>query len=110
VSFRISRTQSLLLKQTPRSASLARVVSPVGKVSVCSENSVSDHTLRYQLKQQSIHLSWESIRNIMSTQQRLTITLPTDNNNTIHLRTTTQAEARQKQLYAALSIKPDPTR
>ena len=66
------------------------------------------HTLRYQLKQQGIHLSWDSIRNLMSTQQRITITLPTDDNHTIHLRTTTQAEARQKQLYAALSIKPDP--
>jgi transposase len=66
------------------------------------------HTLRYQLKRQGIHLSWDSIRNIMSTQQRLTITLPTDDNKTIHLRTTTRAEARQKQLYAALSIKPDP--
>jgi transposase len=66
------------------------------------------HTLRHQLKQLGIHLSWESIRNIMSTQQRLTLTLPTDDNKTIHLRTTTQAEARQKQLYTALSIKPDP--
>jgi len=66
------------------------------------------HTLRYQLKQQGIHLSWDSIRNIMSTQQRLTITLPTDDHKTIHLRTTTQAEARQKQLYAALNIKSDP--
>ena len=66
------------------------------------------HTLRYQLKLQGIHLSWDSIRNIMSTQQRLTITLPTDDNKTIHLRTTTQAEARQKQIYAALNIKSDP--
>jgi transposase len=66
------------------------------------------HTLRYQLKQQGIQLSWDSIRNIMSTQQRITITLPTDDHKTIHLRTTTQAEARQKQLYAALNIKSDP--
>jgi Transposase DDE domain. len=74
------------------------------------------HTLRYQLKQQGIHscpersrrVSWDSIRNIMSTQQRITITLPTDDSKTIHLRTTTQAEARQKQIYAALSIKSDP--
>ena len=68
------------------------------------------HTVRYQLKQQGIHLSWDSLRNLMSTQQRITLTLPTDNNKTIHLRTTTQAEAeeRQKQLYIALSIKPDP--
>src|SRR5664280_81512 len=66
------------------------------------------HTLRYQLKRQGIQLSWDSIRNIMSTQQRLTITLPTDDNKTIHLRTTTQAETRQKQIYAALSLNPDP--
>jgi transposase len=66
------------------------------------------HSLRHQLKQQGIHLSWDSISNIMSTQQRITITLPTDDSKTIHLRTTTQAEARQKQIYAALSIKSDP--
>ena len=66
------------------------------------------HTLRYQLKQQGIQLSWDSIRKIMSTQQRIMITLPTDDHKTIHLRTTTQAEARQKQLYAALNIKSDP--
>jgi transposase len=65
------------------------------------------HTLRYQLKQQGIHLSWDSIRKIMSTQQRITITLPTDDNKMIHLRTTTKAEVRQKQIYDALNIKPD---
>ncbi len=65
------------------------------------------HTLRYQLKQQGIHLSWDSIRNILSTQQRITITLPTDDKRMIHLRTTTKAEARQKQIYDALNIKPD---
>ena len=41
------------------------------------------HTLRYQLKQRDIHLSWDSIRNNMSTQQRITITLPTEDNKTI---------------------------
>ena len=66
------------------------------------------HTLRYQLKLQGIHLSWESIRNIMSTQQRLTITLPTDNDTIIHLRTTSKAETRQKQIYTALNINPAP--
>ena len=65
------------------------------------------HTLRYQLKQQGIDLSWDSIRNIMSTQQRITLTLPTDENKIIHLRTTTKAELRQKQIYDALGIKPD---
>ena len=66
------------------------------------------HTLRHQLGLQGIHLSWDSIRNMMSTQQRLTITLPTDSHTIIHLRTTSKAEARQKQLYMALNINPDP--
>jgi transposase len=66
------------------------------------------HTLRHQLRQQGIYLSWDSIRNIMSTQQRLTITLPTDGDTIIHLRTTSKAETRQKQIYTALNINPDP--
>jgi len=65
------------------------------------------HTLLYQLKQQGIHISWDGIRNIMSTQQSITITLSTDDNKTVHLRTTTKPELRQKQLYATLSIKSD---
>ena len=66
------------------------------------------HTLRYQLKLQGINLSWDSIRKLMSSQQRVTLILPTADHKTIPLRTTTRAEARQKQIYAALSIKPDP--
>jgi transposase len=66
------------------------------------------HTLRYQLKEKGINLSWESIHNIMATQQRVTLMLPTDANTTILLRTTTQAEALHKQLYQALNIKQDP--
>lgn len=66
------------------------------------------HTLRYQLKQKAFHLSWDSIRHIMSTQQRITIILPTKDHKTIHLRTTTKADFRQKQVYDALNIKCDP--
>ena len=66
------------------------------------------HTLRYQLKQQGIHLSWESIRQIMSRQQRLTISMPTQEQTQIFVRTTTQAETQQKKIYEALNINPDP--
>ncbi len=48
--------------------------------------------LRYPLNQQGIQLSWDRIRDILSTQPRITLILPTDNDKTIHLRTTTQAE------------------
>ncbi len=66
------------------------------------------HTLRHQLKQQGIHLSWDSLRTLMATQQRITLILPTAGDKTIHLRTTTQAEIPQKQIYDALGIHPDP--
>jgi len=66
------------------------------------------HTLRYQLKRQGIHLSWDSIRKIMATQQRITISMPTDKDKTINLRTTTKAEPRHKQIYDALGVKYDP--
>jgi transposase len=66
------------------------------------------HTLRYQLKRHGIHLSWDSIRTLMSTQQRMTLILPTDTHSNIYLRTTTRAEVRQQQIYDALGIKPDP--
>ena len=66
------------------------------------------HTLRYQLKQQGIHLSWDSIRTIMATQQRITISMTTAENKTINLRTTTKAEPCHRQIYNALGAKYDP--
>ena len=66
------------------------------------------HVLRYQLKQARIHLSWDSIRQRLSTQQRLTLILPTDDRKIIYLRTTTRPDVQQQAIYAALGIKPDP--
>ena len=66
------------------------------------------HTLRHQLKLHGIHLSWDSIRTLMTTQQRITLILPTDEQKIITLRTTTRAEVQQQQIYTALGIKPDP--
>ena len=66
------------------------------------------HTLRYQLKQKGINLSWESIRKIMSTQQRVRVSMPTNESQMIHIRTTTKAEVEQKIIYQALGIQADP--
>jgi transposase len=66
------------------------------------------HTLRHQLKLKGIHLSWDSIRTLMATQQRVTLILPTDEQTLIYLRTTTRAEVQQQEIYAALGIKADP--
>ena len=66
------------------------------------------HTLRYQLKQKGINLSWEGIRKIMSTQQRVRVSMPTNESQMIHIRTTTKAEVEQKVIYQALGIQADP--
>jgi transposase len=65
------------------------------------------HTLRVQLKNKGITLSWHSIRNIMASQQRVTVTLPTEQGQQIHIRKTTEAEPHHRQLYDALDLVPD---
>jgi transposase len=66
------------------------------------------HTLRYQLKQKGINLSWDTIRKMMSTQQRVRVSMPNDANQMIHVRTTTKPEVQQKIIYDALGIQADP--
>jgi transposase len=65
------------------------------------------HTLRYQLKRQGIDLSWQSLRQIMSRQQRLTLTMPTQDKGQLFIRLTTEAETRQQKIYQALGITAD---
>lgn len=65
------------------------------------------HTIRFQLKSKGVHLSWKRLRNIMSSQQRVTVSLPTKNNEVIHVRTTTRAESEQKAICDALGVATD---
>lgn len=69
-------------------------------------NKVEDIMNHYK-RNSGIHLSWDRIRDLLSIQQCITITLLINNNETIHLRTMTQAEVRQPQPYTALSSKPN---
>lgn len=66
------------------------------------------HTIRYQLKSKGIDLSWHSIRQLLSTQQRVTISMPTKDKKMIYVRTTSKAEPMQKRLFDALGISTDP--
>lgn len=66
------------------------------------------HTIRYQLKNKAIHFSWQSIRNIMSSQQRITVSMRAQAGQQIYLRTTSRAEAHQQQIYEALAYAGDP--
>lgn len=66
------------------------------------------HSIRYQLKEKGIHLSWRSIRDALSSQQRITVSMQTHRGDQIYLRASTRAEAHQQRLYEALGFSPDP--
>ncbi len=66
------------------------------------------NTIRFQLKEKSIDLSWESIRNIMSGQQRVTVSLKTQQGDVIFQRISTNAEAEQRRIYEALCMDSNP--
>ena len=68
------------------------------------------HTIRFQLKASTIHLSWASLRRRLGTQQRLTVELKRTDGRTIHVRRATRAEPRQKVIYDALGIDARPGR
>ncbi len=66
------------------------------------------HVIRTQLKAQGIHDSWETIRQKMENQQRITVSLPCKEGKTLHIRKATRAEPHQKVIYDALGISSQP--
>jgi len=66
------------------------------------------HTIRYQLKQADINDSWETIRETMTTQQRVTVTAPLSGDRRLYLRTTTEPETKQRMIYKALQMSAQP--
>jgi len=74
------------------------------------------HTIRHQLKQRNINYSWKIIRQIMSTQVRITSTMELEsntgnnikNNKIVNIRKTSRANADQMEIYNALNINSNP--
>ena len=66
------------------------------------------HTIRYQLKACGIALSWEGIRRALDGQERATIELKRADGATIHVRKSSRAEPRQRDIYDALGIPSRP--
>jgi transposase len=64
--------------------------------------------IRSRLKKTGITDSWRTIREIMCTQQRVTVTFQQRNGSTVHIRKTTRPEANQQQIYASLHIDSSP--
>ena len=61
-------------------------------------------TIRAQLKEQGIHDSWQSLRARMENQQRVTVVLKAEDGTRIHIRKSTRAEPRQKEIYDILNL------
>ena len=64
--------------------------------------------LRNKLKSHEIHDSWQKLRTIVCTQQRVTATFRQRNGAVLHIRKATMAEARQQQIYNALNLDSSP--
>lgn len=62
------------------------------------------HTVRHELNQHNINLSWNTLRVRMNTQVRITGTMKRDDGKTIHVRKTTVPTAFQQKIYNALSL------
>jgi len=66
------------------------------------------HAIRFRLKQVGIHSSWSSLRKILSTQSRVTVSMQCKTGSTVHIRKSTRPEAEQQQIYTALGLKSHP--
>jgi len=64
--------------------------------------------LRRKLKLQGVNDSWLSLREIFSGQQRVTATFTQKDGRTLHVRKTTLAEPKLRNLYDALSLSATP--
>lgn len=66
------------------------------------------HTIRYRLKQAGIHSSWSTLRKILSSQTRVTVSMQCKSGGAVHIRKSTRPEANQQEIYSALGIKGQP--
>jgi transposase len=62
------------------------------------------HTLRYRLKQNGIHYSWNTIREILSGRVRITTSMKCKEGSMLYIRQSSQPDERQKEIYDALGI------
>jgi len=66
------------------------------------------HTIRFRLKREKIHSSWSSIRKLLSSQSRVTVSMQCKSGSTVHVRKSTRPEPKQQEIYSALGIKSHP--
>ena len=64
--------------------------------------------IRRRLCEQGEHSSWQTLRNILGGQQRVTCSFRRDDGSTLQVRKATQAEPDQRAIYDALGVDPQP--
>jgi transposase len=67
-------------------------------------------SILYSLQKQNICISWETLRNIMSSYTRVTTCMKNEQGQTIHIRSSTNPESQQRHIYRALNISDIPGR
>ena len=68
------------------------------------------HTLRVQLKAQGVNDSWNTLRQALATQRRVTVTLQRRDGRTVHVRKATRPKPRHQTLGSILKLDPNPGR
>jgi len=66
------------------------------------------HTMRLQLKDQGIDDSWETLRETLATQQRVTATLQRRDGRAVHVRKATRPEPYHQKISKILALDPNP--
>lgn len=66
------------------------------------------HTIRYQLKANHIFTGWQSIRDLLSTQMRITTTMMREDGKKLSIRKTTLPTPEQLSIYKALGVNSTP--
>ena len=68
------------------------------------------HTLRLQLKAHGINDSWNTLRQALATQRRVTVTMQRRDGRTVHVRKATRPKPRHQTLGTILELGPNPGR
>ena len=66
------------------------------------------HMLRLQLKVRGIDDSWETLREVLATQQRVTASLQRRDGRTVHVRKATRPEPHHHKISTILGLSPNP--
>jgi len=68
------------------------------------------HTLRLQLKAQGVNDSWNTLRQTLAAQRRVTVTMQRRDGHAVHVRKATRPKPRHQTLGTILKLDPNPGR